>query len=197
MYHPAAVGGAYLPALGQTRDEVTEAGEYVERNVSKLSALTTKLAQMQHRAAVILGTARRAGDTETEREAQASFNRIAALRIELGRARDRYDAMRGLIPGWLPGLGNPLPVIPIAVGASVIALAAAMYAIFRKTSAQEQILNMLERGQITHAEAERLMSEAAKAPTGLFAGVTRLTGGLGMLAIAVPVGMMLLRRGSA
>lgn len=134
--------------------EGTGLGDWLASVRARFYALEGELLNLQHRAAVIAAEARQRGDTFTADTARAAVVNLGDLRLAYGAARDRFDSLRAAVPG----LGQIL--IPLAYSAVAVALAAAIYGIFRRATAQEKIVDLLEAGQLTPAEAAALAAEA-------------------------------------
>jgi hypothetical protein len=83
-------------------------------------------------------------------------------------------------------------VVPVAWAGAVIALAGAMAWIFRRVTAEERALELLEAGQVTPAEAIRI-AEAVGRPPSLIGGAPIQ---LATLAILAAGGWWLYRRAS-
>lgn len=169
---PAATGGA-----GST-DEADKAGSYLSMYSRFFLSLEPKILEWQHRAAIAAGKYKAEGRPELAELAKDVIRELGALNIAYGRARDDLVALIQKVPG----LGAPV-LVPVAYAAAVITLAATVAAIFRKATAQEQMLEMLEAGTLTPEEAARLKIQGA-APGGPFTDLANagkwLTVGLGI-----------------
>ena len=132
-----------------------EAAEWLRTRARAFRTLDRKILDLQHRAAVYTGkqpresAERTAGRTLTE-----SLGRL--LRTH-PTTLNRWDGLVARLPFLAPGDGlGVLPVIPLALAGTVIAVAASMALIFRKVTAEERAVRLLERGSITPAEAVQL-----------------------------------------
>jgi hypothetical protein len=108
----------------------------------------------------------------TPREAHA--RRVAAHMRQLWSdyqdARGRFDS----IVSKVPGLGvAPAVLIAIAGGSALVALAGAMSSIFRRATAAERLIALVERGDVSTAEAAQLedVLKAGAGSGGLFSGL--------------------------
>lgn len=132
-----------------------EAAEWLRSKAREFRGLGPRILDAQHRAAVVAG-----------RLPQGSPERADARRlvVELGKSLtdhqttlNRWDALVARLPFLAPddALGI-LPVIPLAVAGTVVAVATSMALIFRRLDAEERAVRLLERGRITPAEAVQL-----------------------------------------
>ena len=149
-----------------------------------LLSLGAQIADLQHRAAVVSAEAGRQGDAQLQGIARDSVVALGALRLAWGSVRDKYDELADMVPG----LGAL--IVPLAYAAVAVAVAGAAYGIFRRYNAQERIVELLEAGQITPAEAAALMDEAGSSP--LVAGGFGALGGAG-LAVAFVIYLAMMR----
>jgi len=83
------------------------------------------------------------------------------------------------VPG-LEGLGI-VPVIPLALAATVVAVAASMALVLRRLTAEERVLRSLERGTITPAQAVALAANIEGGKPGLLGAI----GGGAMVPLAL------------
>ncbi len=134
------------------------AAQWVKDKAQAFEQLGPKILDLQHRAAEYTAKARAAGN-----EVEANGGRRVVEGIgELLKAHQSVSNNLELLAGAIPGLARttalgviPL-VIPIALAAGVVALAGAMALIFRRVTAEERAVILLERGEITAAEAVEL-----------------------------------------
>jgi hypothetical protein len=83
--------------------------------------------------------------------------------------RNRWNAVAERVPG-LEGLGI-VPVVPIALAATVIAVAGSMALVLRRLTAEERIVRNLERGSITPAQAIELAANIEGGRPGLLGAI--------------------------
>lgn len=150
------LGSHATPAPGPGPSEMDKEGaaRAIQSDSRKFRNHGAKLRALMQRAARAKLAATAAGDEDKATQAGALVVSLGRLNHDWGQARDRLDSLLDKIPG----LG--IPVIPIVYGATAIALAGTMAAIFRRTTAQERLLRLIETEQLTPAEAERLGIEA-------------------------------------
>lgn len=110
----------------------------------------------QHAAAVYAGSL---PDGSPERaEARKVVERWGALLRAHQDALNRWDALKDRLPalGQLGQLGAVPIVVPVAIAASVIAVAVSMQLILRRLTAEERALELLQQGRITAEQAVEL-----------------------------------------
>lgn len=153
------------PGLGQTPapevatdDPTRNAAALIRSRGREFRNLGEKLRALMHRAAVLAGERRDAGDFEGERQAKEAITALGRLNVQYGTARDKLEA---LIPR-IPALLGVVPVVPLIYAGAVVAAAVAIAAVFRKASAQERMLDLIAAGKLTATEAERLNIEASR-----------------------------------
>lgn len=154
--------------------------EYVRSKWRAFLALDASLLDMQHRAAVAAAAALQRGDQDAHDLAKQSVERLAELRTLHDRALRMFDQLRA----GVPGLGA-LPVVPIALVGVALACAALVAFIFTRANAEEKIVALLEAGELTAEQAERLLHEADQ-PSGAesFASAAKwIVGGMVLLAL--------------
>lgn len=144
-----------------------EAAEWLRTRGEAFRGLDRKILDLQHRAAVYTGqqprdsAKRAAGRTLTESLGQLLRSHQTTL--------NRWDALVARLPFLAPGDGlGVLPIIPLAMAATTVAVAGSMALIFRKTTAEERAVRLLERGQITPAEAVQLARQIEGGGRALF-----------------------------
>lgn len=158
-----------------------DAMAWIEAKADEFNAAEPRILEGRSRAADV---ARALPKGSIERaEAGKIVERWSKMLRDFYTARNRYNAIASRVPG-LEGLGV-LPVVPLAVAAGVIAVAASMALILRKLTAEERALRLLERGRITPAEAIELAAniEGGRAP-GLFGAL----GGQYVMPLALAAG---------
>lgn len=132
-----------------------EAGEWLRTRGQAFRALDRKILDLQHRAAVYTG--RQPRDSPERKAGRTLVESLGSLLRSHQTTLNRWDALVSRLPFLAPDAGlGVLPVIPVVMAATVIAVAASMALIFRKTTAEERAVRLLERGQITPAEAVQL-----------------------------------------
>ncbi len=119
------------------------------------------------------------GSTERA-EAGETVNRWSKLLSDFYTARNRWNAVAERVPG-LEGLGI-VPVIPLALAATVIAVAASMALLLRRLTAEERIVRGLERGTLTPAQAIQLAANIEGGKPSLLGAIGR--GAMVPLALA-------------
>ncbi len=143
--------------------QASEAYEYIKAKLTEFRALGPKLGKMQQQTAHVINAARAVGDTKTEAEGRNLLAELGRLKVEW---TGEMDKLRGLD---IPGLGAiPLAAILLASAGAIIALAASIALLFRKSTASERTLDALAAGVLSPQEAEAL--ERARAP-GFFGGL--------------------------
>lgn len=135
-----------------------EAGEWLRTRGQAFRSLDRKILDLQHRAAVYTGKQPR--DSAARAAGRTLVESLGALLRSHQATLNRWDALVDRLPFLAPDTSlGILPVIPLALAATVIAVAASMALIFRKVTAEERAVRLLERGQITPAEAVQLARE--------------------------------------
>ena len=188
MYNRVGVN----PNLGQTAAidlvmAAQRAADWIKSEIRSFRNLEQTLALAHHQAAQVEGAARKAGQIAQAEEAKQVRESAFALLLD-------YDAVKTRLEDLLvrvPGLGAIPVVMLIAAGATIIALAGAMAAIFRRETALEKSLDLVAEGVLTPDEAAQLKYERR---TTLFGGIGTLggVGSLVALTIAAAVGLPLL-----
>ncbi|MGH9932311.1 MAG: hypothetical protein ACREA9_24175 [Pyrinomonadaceae bacterium] len=106
---------------------------------------------------------------------------VADLTAALGDQKSLEDKVRTVVPAaWVP---QQLGILPLIIGAGVIAVAAAVYLHLQNVSAQRDTLALVEKGIITPAQAVALQSGGS-----LFGG-SGLSGITSNLSTIVMVGV--------
>jgi len=156
----------------------TEAGEWLRGRVRAFRVLDRSILDAQHRAAVYTGRQERG--SEKHAAGRQLVESLGGLLRGHQTTLNRWDALVDRLPFLAPDdtLGI-LPVIPLAMAGTVVALAASMALIFRRVSAEERAVRALERGTITPAEAIALTREIEGGGRPLFGGLP-----IGLLAVA-------------
>lgn len=132
-----------------------EAGEWLRGKAQAFRVLDRKILDTQHRAAVY--SARQPEGSEGRAAGRRQVESLGAL-LRLHQATlNRWDSLVSRLPFLAPddGLGI-LPLIPLALAGTVVAVAASMALIFRRITAEERAVRLLEQGTITPAEAIQL-----------------------------------------
>lgn len=128
------------------------------------------------------------GSIERE-QAGVTVDRWSELLADQQRTMARWSRVASRIPGLDGNLGI-VPVIPLALAGTVIAIAVSMAFILRRLTAEERALALLESGRITPAEA----IELAENLEGGRMGVGFAIGGLLPLVAAGAVAFFLMRQ---
>ena len=134
------------------------AANWVRQKARDFEALGPRILDLQHRAAVYANEAREAGEAEEAARARELVEHIGRLL----RAHQGVANKLIVLAGTIPGLTSPATlglvpiVIPLAMAGAVIALAGAMALIFRRVTAEERAVALLEQGKITAEEAIEL-----------------------------------------
>jgi hypothetical protein len=143
---------------------------------------------MQHDAAVVAGLARQRGAFARAEEADALRESIADTYRKYGGVKDRLDVLLDAVPGL-----GAVPVIPLALAGVAIAVAAAMYSIFRRADAQEQALSLIGEGVIQPDDLRQLR-HLGRGTFGELADVARYAAIGAALVVGVPLVARLLGR---
>ncbi len=98
-----------------------------------------------------------------------TVNRWSKMLGDFYTTRNRWNAVAERVPG-LEGLGI-VPVVPIALAATVIAVAGSMALVLRRLTAEERIVRSLERGSITPAQAVELAANIEGGKPGLLGAI--------------------------
>lgn len=133
---------------------------FVRGALQRFYDLGPKILDLQHKAALVSAKAGQAGNLELQRAAKASVVRIGAL---LRGHQDVINRWERIAPGLTEGRVGAI-VIPIAIAGVVIAIAIAMSTIFRRVTAEERALSLLERGDINAKEAAEIVAAIDVAP---------------------------------
>lgn len=128
-----------------------------------------------------------------EREAAGeTVARWSKLLADHSAAMVRWQKIASRIPGLDGNLGL-IPVVPIAMAGTVIAVALAMSVILRRVTAEERALALLESGRISPAEAIEL-AKNLEGGRSLMGGVGTGLGAVAPLLAAGAVAFFLMRR---
>lgn len=176
---------AFLATLGAYQDEqVAEAAAILQAAGPKLPQLGLRLQRLQHRAAVVVGQARAAGNRALESQARALLDQLQAITYTYNDAMYKWDRLTAMVPG----LGAI--VIPVAAAAMAVSLAWVLVSVFRKSTAAELKLELIEQGRLTADEAAAIDADTeqtswdkiiAQAGSALKIGVAIVA--LGLLAV--------------
>ena len=167
-----------IPSVG----DITGATVYLQGKLNDFRALEPRLADMQHDAALLAAAARERDPSKVD-EAMRLVESIGTLRVEHGETLDRLNSLIESVPG----LG--LPIIPLALAATAIAIAASMAFIFRKVSSEEAALALIEKGLLTPDEARQLRAGIG----GVAANFSRIAQ-YGAIAIGLYFGLPIIAR---
>ncbi len=140
---------------------------WVQSKGSEFNAAGPRILAGRERAAAV---ARRTTPGSPEREeAGQVVNRWSKLLSDFYTARNRWNAVAERVPG-LEGLGI-VPVVPLALAATVIAVAGTMALLLRRLTAEERVVRQLERGAITPAQAVELAASIEGGRPGLLGAI--------------------------
>ena len=149
--------------------ESQEAG-FLQGAYQAFVALGPKILNLQHRAALAKQAATQRGDAAAAALADRTLRELGDLLIFHQQTENRLDA----IVAYIPGLGA-FPLIPIAIVASVVGVAAAVALVFRLFNPLERMVeDVLERPDLTVAEQSQLIESIGGASAmggGMFAGL--------------------------
>ncbi len=156
---------------------LSEAMDWVQRKGSEFNAAGPKILAGRAAAANVARSLPR-GSPE-ERAAGETVDRWSKLLADFYTTRNRWNAVANRVPG-LEGLGI-VPVVPIALAATVIAVAGSMALLLRRLTAEERIVRSLERGTLTPAQAVELAANIEGGKPGLLGAI----GGGAMVPLAL------------
>lgn len=156
---------------------LSDAMQWVQRKGSEFNAAGPKILAGRAAASTVARALPR-GSRERA-EAGATVNRWSKLLADFYTARNRWNAVAERVPG-LEGLGI-VPVVPIALAATVIAVAASMALVLRRLTAEERIVRGLERGTLTPAQAVELAANIEGGRPGILGAI----GGGAMVPLAL------------
>lgn len=144
-----------------------EAAEWLRSRARAFRGLDRRILDTQHRAAVY--SARQPAGSPERADAKKRVEGLGALLQLHQRTLNRWDALVSRLPFLAPddALGI-LPLIPLALAGTVLAVATSMALIFRRLSAEERAVRLLERGRITPAEAIQLTRQIEGGGRALF-----------------------------
>ena len=148
-------------------DTAEQAASYIESKIAAFHALGPKIYLMMHQASHVAAAANAAGDVTAAEQAKETLAELSSLYIDWGHTDDKVSAVASTL-----GLGQLVTIAAILGGtAAVLALAGAMYGIFRKSDAAEKSLALVAQGVLTPQEAAKLAQDRASDGTGLFSGL--------------------------
>lgn len=150
--------GDCVGCLGETpgSELASDAAEYLREKWQEFLRLGPRIIDLQHRAALVAGSARERGDGVTEAAAKAMILTLGELNVLHGKVVDRFASLA-------PYVGLGAIMIPVGMAAAFSALALVVAWFFRKMSLQEALLDQLEAGNLTEAgylEAQKALGEA-------------------------------------
>lgn len=182
MFCPSGMCGLGLGPDLDPVDEARSAAGWIDTKIREFFDLERRLGIEFHQAAQLEAAARAAGNLSAEAEANRTRNAAFELILDYDRVKGRLEALIERVPG----LGAIPVLVLIAAGAAIIAVAAAMAAIFRRATAQEAALELIAGGVLTPEEAAQLKLERSGA---LFSGLG-MAGGIGsLIALTVAIGV--------
>lgn len=170
MYQTAELGeyAADSEGLEQVLASEGPARAYIQEKWAEFLNLGPRIIDMQHRAAVVAGALREAGDTAGYEQARDVIRKLGALNIAHGKVIDDYSLER---VGEALGLAGyqGLGAVPFVASGVFISIALVMLWAFKALGMYGRKLDLIESGVLTPAEAAAL--DPGLAPGALFAGV--------------------------
>lgn len=153
-----------------------EAGEWLRDRAQAFRVLDRRILDTQHRAAVYTG--KQVRGSAKQAAGRKLVESLGALLRGHQTTLNRWDALVDRLPFLAPDdtLGI-LPLIPLALAGTVVAVATSMALIFRRITAEERAVRLLEQGTITPAEAIELTRQIEGGGRALLGGIP-----LGMIA---------------
>lgn len=158
-----------------TPNGATSAAQWIRDRWNEFLGLYPSLLDLQHRAAVVAARALQEGDQETHDLAKAAVQRLADVVRVHQAAVAKFEELGAMVPGLTQGLSGI--VVPLAAAAAVVALAATVAYVFSRESAEQRIVQMLEAGQLTTDEADRILSQVGPAPGASIGTAVKWIGG--------------------
>ena len=157
MYSSDGLGDC-VGCLGEApgSELASDAAEYLRERWQDFLHLGPRIIDLQHRAALVAGSARERGDGVTEAAAKAMIRTLGELNVLHGKVVDRFASLA-------PYVGLGAIMIPVGVAAAFSALALVVAWFFRKMALQEDLLDQLEAGNLTetgYLEAQKALGEA-------------------------------------
>lgn len=163
-----------LPTLEEIRASVDAAADFLRARWDDFLALSPRIIDLQHRAAVLAASARTAGDDYLADQARAVIDNLAGLqRLHDGAVNRMRDiaSFVGLAGAWgIVGAG--LGAIPLAQVSVVTGLALLVVWFFRAFEAESRKLDLIEEGVLTPEQAAAL--NVGPAPAGVLGGLSRV-----------------------
>lgn len=144
--------GLAAPAVPPESEAREDPEGFIRRQWSRFVDLGPRIQDLQHRAAVLAGEAKRRGDLERHRLAKEVIRKLGRLREIHGKVLERVAGMADALGIENTGVGAIPFVAPMAVGA----LALVVLWVFRSYAAQERKLDMIEAGTLTPEQAAEL-----------------------------------------
>lgn len=167
-----------------------DALDWISAKGSEFGRAQGRIIQGRERAARWART--RAPGTEEREAAAETVDRWSKLLADHSAAMVRWQRVAGRIPG-LDGTLGLIPLVPVAMAGTVIAVAVAMSLILRRVTAEERALALLESGKISPAEAIEL-ARNLEGGRSLMGGVGAGFGAVVPLVAAGAVAFFLMRR---
>lgn len=158
-----------------------EALAWISERLGDFRMLERRILNGMHEAAVRAGATPEGPQRDA---ARATVRRWGSLLTSHQSALNRWDAIADRIPG-LSGLGI-VPVVPLAMAAAVVAVAASMALIMRRLTAEERLMAQLRSGDITPEQAVDIAAQLEGGRAGLFGG-----GMVGIVPLALGAGALL------
>lgn len=142
-------------AVADTRSSST-AAEWIRARWQQWLELGRAIPELMHRAAVARGAST---DPETRETARQSIERLGSLSHMHAMVTDRARSIANLIPNATLG------ALPIVWPAAVVALALSIAWVINHYDAELRVVQMLEAGRLTPAEARGLLEQIEGGPS--------------------------------
>lgn len=161
----------YAHGLAGIGDNVSEAIAYLRSKWEDFLRLSPRIIDLQHRAAVTAAEARERGDLETYKQARARVEDLAELQRKHDTAVRTMETVRDYVGlSGYRGLG----AIPFAQVAVITGLALTVVWFFRAFDAQAEMLDAIERGDLTPEQAVAISQGVGAAPGQILGGVANV-----------------------
>lgn len=175
------------PGLGfdPTFGTLDQAASYIEGKIAAFRALGPKLATEMHQLSHIAAAANAQGDAAAADQAKAELATVSELYRDWGSVADKLD----MVTSAVSGLGQAVAIATVLGGAAaVVALAVAMYGIFRRESAAEKALDALAKGTLTPQEAAQFAKDRGSGGVfGSLSGIAKAAAVVAVVLLAYPV----------
>lgn len=161
----------YAPQLAGIGDNVNEAIAYLRSKWDDFLRLSPRIIDLQHRAAVLAAQARERGDLEEYAQARARVEDLAELQRKHDAAVRTMETVRDYVGlSGYRGLG----AIPFAYVAVITGLALTVVWFFRAFDAQAEMLEAIERGDLTPEQAVAISQGVGAAPGQIVGGLANV-----------------------